>query len=423
MLLSVVAVALDWYPQFLACEVILLLWTDPVKALRKKRNMEREVLEFEAFTESLPTLLILICMWTQWSRALNDEVAALTIGGSKSLDPFFVLTFTTSSVAIVVGFYKNLVLGPCRAHTHSIFCLVFLFLSVFSSFVIKIAIVWVVLFNFHLDNFRDKLTSWTIFRDTVWPLLPQILTTILALPFPMTITHPSFILVPLFTWYTFSGSNSCYSKIVNYTKKIICNCVSKKRLRKLWPLVKDANETKQKNVERGYQESFIRFSPGWTLLNIGFSVSNYITYAIIYWNYIVDQEIVRFGLLLGINLPGMLLTCWFAINDKQDRQFITWLVYNSSDIHTEYILVKENSSFTIRVWKGAVLSHLETGNSIPFEFCESGSASIFFSSDVETQSVSKFGSSDLETQSVLLCSFSRSETKTSQRYDSKQIFN
>jgi len=279
---SVVASTLDWYPQSLACEVILLLWTDEAKALKKKKIMEREVLEFEAFTESLPTMLILVCMWTQWKRTLNDEVSALTIGHSRNLDPYFVFTFGTSSLAVFAGFFKSLVLGPCRAHTNNFFHLVLLCLSVFCSFVVKVAITWIVLFSFHSDYSRHKLTSWIIFRDTVWPLLPQILIAFLALPSPMTITHPSLVLVPLFTWYTFSGSNSCYSKIVNCIKKIKCNSLRKKPPRKLQPAITDASEKKQNNLGEVYQESFIRFSPGWTLLNIGFTIAGAITHTLIY---------------------------------------------------------------------------------------------------------------------------------------------
>jgi len=224
---------------------------------------------------------------------------------------------------MVLGFFKNLLLGPCRAHTNKIFILVLLFLSVLCSFVIKCVMIAVIMFSYHLDHFRDQLTLWTVFHDNVWPLLPQIFIAILALPSPMTITHPSLMLVPLFTWYTFIGSNSCYSKIVNYTKKIKSNCVCKWPLRRLWPLVTDADEEKQNGFEDGYQESFIRFSPGWTLMNIGFTVANAITYSIVYWTKILEEEeIVRFGVALSVCVPAMLLTCWFALNDKQGSQSI-----------------------------------------------------------------------------------------------------
>jgi len=44
----------------------------------------------------------------------------------------------------------------------------------------------------------------------------------------------------------------------------------------------------------------------------------------------------------------------------------------------EYILVKENSTYAIKVWKGAALSDLETESGIQSEFSESESVSIFF---------------------------------------------
>jgi len=208
-----------------------------------------------------------------------------------------------------------------------------------------------ILFSFNVEYYRDNLTFWTVFRDMVCPLLGQILIPILALPSPMTITHPSLILVSIFTWYTFSGSHSCYDKIVNYTKKIKCNCVSKKLNLKLWTAGKDSDEKKQNNFKEGYQESFIRFSPGWTLINITFTVVFIITFTIIHWTEFLHEDTVAIGLLIGFSISAMLLTCWFAIDDKQGSQLIKWLVYKPSDVHTEYILVKENSTCTIKVWK------------------------------------------------------------------------
>merc|ERR1719419_876388 len=273
-------------------------------------------------------------MLTQWRRGLAEEVATVTMGRSQPVDTFFVFTFITSFFGIIVGFIKNLTLGPCRAIWNNTFVKVLLFLSVFCSIMCRCGTLWMILFSFHVEYYRDKLTFWTVFRDSVCPLLGWILIPILALPSPMIVTHPSLIVVPLFTWYTFSGYN-----IVNYTKKIKCNCVSKKPNLKLWKAGTDSEEKKQNNF-KGDQESFIRFSPGWTLINITYTVVNIISFTIIKWTEFLHEDTVAIGLLIGFSILVMLLTCWFAKDDKQGSHLITWLVYKPSDVHTEY--VKEN---------------------------------------------------------------------------------
>merc|ERR1719397_2429254 len=132
--------------------------------------MEREFLEFEAFTESLPTLLILVYMCTRWDSSLNEEVANLIIGGTETYDPAFALTITTSTLALGVGFYKTLALGPCRAQTDSKVLVILLFVSVICAYLSKLTFTCIVLNHLQYIS-KDSLDSWLIFRDIVLPFL------------------------------------------------------------------------------------------------------------------------------------------------------------------------------------------------------------------------------------------------------------
>ena len=52
-----VAALLSFYPQFVACKIIWLIWTDNKKGLQKKRQLERDMIQYETFWEAVPSTL------------------------------------------------------------------------------------------------------------------------------------------------------------------------------------------------------------------------------------------------------------------------------------------------------------------------------------------------------------------------------
>ena len=114
--LTWVAPLLSFYPQYVAFEIIWLVWADPKKGLQKRKNLDRNLVQMEVFFEAVPSTLIMTYLM---ARALGSE----TEGGEmifnwrdlESTDSLaFFLAFTTSVITSSLGLAKNLKLGPCR---------------------------------------------------------------------------------------------------------------------------------------------------------------------------------------------------------------------------------------------------------------------------------------------------------------------
>ena len=56
--LSWIAALLGCYPQLVAARISWLLWTQPVKGLRKKKHLERNLMQNEIFTEAVPSTCV-----------------------------------------------------------------------------------------------------------------------------------------------------------------------------------------------------------------------------------------------------------------------------------------------------------------------------------------------------------------------------
>ena len=105
-----IAALLGCYPQLVAARIIWLFWTQPLKGLREKRYLERNLMENEIFTEAVPSTLIM----TFIMLAVNWREQKLIIGeyGSAGLYLFYV-TFGTSVLSASLGLAKCLKVGAC----------------------------------------------------------------------------------------------------------------------------------------------------------------------------------------------------------------------------------------------------------------------------------------------------------------------
>merc|ERR1712060_433526 len=146
----------------------------------------------------------------------------------------------------------------------------------------------------------------------------------------------------------------------------------------------EANEKKQTPGPKESQESFIRFSPEWTFLNIVSTAVITIIHTIL-WKF-WEHHGTSFGITLGILVPGMLFTFWVAIDDKHGRQFIKWQVYKPSDANTKYIHTRsDNSKRMIKLWKGATSIDLDMDDGVQRALAESKSVSPLRSLECEIQ--------------------------------------
>ena len=106
---------LGCYPQLVSSRIIYLFWKQPKKALKKKKHLERNVMENEIFTEAVPTTIImtflmavLVVSNVVWGEYHPDT--HLLAGSGNELYLFFV-TFSTSALSAGLGLAKCLKVG------------------------------------------------------------------------------------------------------------------------------------------------------------------------------------------------------------------------------------------------------------------------------------------------------------------------
>ena len=108
-----IAALLGCYPQLVAARIIWLFWTQPLKGMREKKHLERNLMEHEIFTEAVPTALIMTFLMTV-NIFINHERDEVIIGSGASYYLFFV-SFSTSVLCAGLGLAKCLKVGVCQA--------------------------------------------------------------------------------------------------------------------------------------------------------------------------------------------------------------------------------------------------------------------------------------------------------------------
>jgi len=99
-----VAALLGFYPQFVACKAILLIWTDPKGGLQEKKQLESNLEQVMLFCGRVPSAIVMICIF-YFKNGLKDSEVAINL---------FWVALSTSAITSSLGLAKTLKTGPCR---------------------------------------------------------------------------------------------------------------------------------------------------------------------------------------------------------------------------------------------------------------------------------------------------------------------
>ena len=118
---------LNCYPQYSAAKVICAIWTDPKGALKRKKMLEREMAEMEVFAEAVITLFVMQFLMVKGHEGeLSPGSTGALIVGEKYYDEerqtmytsrdyyLFTASYSISVLTASLGLAKSLKTGPCR---------------------------------------------------------------------------------------------------------------------------------------------------------------------------------------------------------------------------------------------------------------------------------------------------------------------
>ena len=234
------------YPQLRAANIIREMWRDPERGLAKKRKFEREISGAEVFLEAVYTTFVMTCIGKHVSSGRNYR-ARYHLGNNSTL---FRITFYTSFITAGLGMAKALRSGVCHILPEK--GLLGGFLS--CRFILIFLACFVTLFGkagIFSESRHCSLSDKTDFYSTIFAFLavtlPGLITGMIFIRhcslLKTFITHPSLMLLPAYTFFSFESNTKC------------CPC----------------NHNSQNEVE-------ITFSVKATCFNILFSLASVIVY-------------------------------------------------------------------------------------------------------------------------------------------------
>ena len=249
-----IAALFSFYPQFVACKIIWLIWSDSKKGLKKKQHLERDLVQIETFVEAVPSTITMTYLFI---RKLQEAEGHQVIFDDHNDKDFilFLVAYLTSIISSSLGLAKSLKVGPCRILPEQKRCLrgllsprfILIFFACGFSLVAK---------GFGLAGGVQALEGGDFLAgggalalSTFF--LPGFLTGLFACwhkgILKTFLVHPSVFLLPVFSSFTFA-SNS----------KVCCGGGGQ-------------TEDTENGPEAEKDETFITFSPKYTVVNAGLS--------------------------------------------------------------------------------------------------------------------------------------------------------
>jgi len=201
------------YPQLRAASVIRELWRDPKKGVAKKKKFERDGTEAEVFLESVMTTFVMTYILTIDSRNPDSNSRAQTHLGTYNGLALF--TYFTSIISAGLGMAKSLKVGPCRILPDKGLLgglLTGRFLLIFLSCTISLLSK-----AFFLMRSQNCSTSDNRLSSTILVFLsvtvPGLITGIIFIRhrslLKTFLIHPSLLLLPAFTFFSFESNKKC----------------------------------------------------------------------------------------------------------------------------------------------------------------------------------------------------------------------
>jgi hypothetical protein len=261
-----IAALLGCYPQLVAARIIWLFWTQPKKGVREKKHLERNLMENEIFTEAVPSSFIMTFLMMAISRY---EEHTLIFGESSYL---FVVTFLTSVLSAGLGLAKILKVGPCRVLAEG-GCFGGLlaprFLLIFAACLLSLLGKGLALASPFAYGVRDEHKVQVAATILSTMFLPGLLLGVVSCwhrgILRTVISHPSIVLLPAFTNFTFASSTT------------LC----KRSLKEEGKEEGEAEEDREEKTGGGEaEEPFIVFSPKFTIINLIISLLAQAVYGI-----------------------------------------------------------------------------------------------------------------------------------------------
>ena len=229
-----VTAAVSCYPQYCAARVIYLLWWgDAKKAVEEKKRLEREVSEIEVFAEAV--LSTIVAAYLMEKVLYRGEEQDLIMGNSFISKYLFFVTFSTSFISAALGMAKSLKVGPCRILAEggslgglatSKFFLLFVTIAVTLGGKVFI---FIVVFNHRRELLEINACLSFAFQTSMAlysAFLPGLLTALLSLCHSRDsarniLRHPSLLLLPVFSHFTFSVNSLCWGKRAKKEVKVM----------------------------------------------------------------------------------------------------------------------------------------------------------------------------------------------------------
>ena len=212
-----IACVFNVYPQLRAASVIRELWRDPKKGVVKKRKFEREMSEAEVFLEASLTTFVMTYIVRRITDDTNDRDSTITSNGRAdhhlgANDALFWISFLTSFISAGLGMAKSLKIGPCRILPDKGLLgglLTVRFILIFfacSGTLFGKATYFTNSLECSTSN--NLLISTTLAFSSV--TLPGLITGMIFIRhrslLKTFLTHPSLVLLPVFTFFSFESN-------------------------------------------------------------------------------------------------------------------------------------------------------------------------------------------------------------------------
>ena len=225
---------LNLYPQARAASIILELWRNPKRGLAKKKKFEREMTETEVFLESVPTTFVMTYIIGRLIAKDNPKLRKALRGdvGSSS-HILFLTTYLTSIFSASLGMAKVLKVGPCKVlkeggHLNGFLTtrFILIFLACLFTLFSKTMLLLTYLSEKNPQNF-NLISLFSFIAVTLPGFITACCFTWHQGWFKTFLNHPSFLLLPTFTFFSFRSNSKKYCSSTDaISKKHIELCFS-----------------------------------------------------------------------------------------------------------------------------------------------------------------------------------------------------